>query len=290
MPDNSVEDLANISRVSSSEDRAGVTAPSNEDSHRTVGPANSGEDGHRTVVPPNSSEDHYRTVVPANSSEEGHRTVRPANSSEDGHRTVVPANSSEDAHRTVGPANSSEDAHITAMPAYSLEDGHRSAVPAHSREDGHRTAMPAHSREDGHVTAEPAHQSSGGLSEDLWSRLVDPAHLESARNVVFTNSKSLRDVGLNASALYSFYSLMNHSCVANTSLCINKDLRWTIDFNKSLLLFYCMFSYSFPFRLRVFANRDINAGEEISTRYGGLNIGQPRRSAKVIIDEVAHHL
>jgi hypothetical protein len=30
--------------------------------------------------------------------------------------------------------------------------------------------------------------------------------------------------------------------------------------------------------LRVFANRDINAGEEISTRYGGLNIGQPRRS------------
>ncbi len=294
MPHNSVEDMANISRVSSSEDRAGVTASSNEDSHRTVVPANSREDGHRTVVPANSSEDGHRTVVPANSSDAGHRTVVPANSSDDGHRTVVPANSSddghrtvvlanssedahrtvvsansnedshrtngqansseyghrtvgpahsrEDGHRTVVPANSSEDGHRTVGPANSREDGHRSAVLAHSQEDGHRTAMPTHSREDGHVTAVPA-QSSGVLSEDLWSRLVDPAHLESARNVVFTNSKSLRDVGLNASALYSFYSLMNHSCVSNTSLCINKDLRWIIDFNKSLLLFCCIFFY-----------------------------------------------
>ena len=29
----------------------------------------------------------------------------------------------------------------------------------------------------------------------------------------------------------------------------------------------------------MYASRDIQAGEEVSTRYGGLNIGQPRRSA-----------
>ncbi|MFN9898617.1 MAG: hypothetical protein ACK55Z_07465, partial [bacterium] len=110
-------------------------------------------------------------------------------------------------------------------PANSSEDGHRTVGPASSSEDGRRTAVPAHSPAENHVTTVPTNQSSGVLPEDLWSRLVDPAHLESARNVVFTNSKSLRDVGLNASALYSFYSLMNHSCVANTSLCINKDLR-----------------------------------------------------------------
>ena len=50
--------------------------------------------------------------------------------------------------------------------------------------------------------------------------------LQAARNVVFTNSKSLRDVGLNAAALYSFYSLMNHSCVANSTLSITRDLRY----------------------------------------------------------------
>jgi len=60
---------------------------------------------------------------------------------------------------------------------------------------------------------------------DILADLVEPACLQAARNVVFTNSKSLRDAGLNAAALYSFYSLMNHSCVANSTLSISRDLR-----------------------------------------------------------------
>ena len=40
--------------------------------------------------------------------------------------------------------------------------------------------------------------------------------------IVFTNSKSLVDIGLTGSAVYSVYSLMNHSCVPNTNLSIAK--------------------------------------------------------------------
>jgi hypothetical protein len=77
--------------------------------------------------------------------------------------------------------------------------------------------------EGGHRAA-PLVSSDGAA--DTWAGLVEPFHLEAARNIVFTNSKSLRDVGLQGAALYSFYSLMNHSCVANSSLTISKDLRW----------------------------------------------------------------
>ncbi|XP_023333178.1 protein msta isoform X2 [Eurytemora carolleeae] len=79
--------------------------------------------------------------------------------------------------------------------------------------------------------------------------------LQDCMRIVFTNSKSLVDIGLTGSAVYNVYSLMNHSCVPNTNLSIAKDLS-----------------------IRVVSNTDIGAGTEISTRYGGLNIGQPRRS------------
>jgi hypothetical protein len=78
--------------------------------------------------------------------------------------------------------------------------------------------------------AHPQLHNTSGPQADLLGSLVDPAQLQAARNMVFTNSKSLRDVGLNGAALYSFYSLMNHSCVANSNLSISRDLRYTAEY------------------------------------------------------------
>ena len=66
-------------------------------------------------------------------------------------------------------------------------------------------------------------------SFDWCSRLKQVPCLEEHREllqdcmrIVFTNSKSLVDIGLTGSAVYSVYSLMNHSCVPNTNLSIAK--------------------------------------------------------------------
>ena len=113
--------------------------------------------------------------------------------------------------RPVNPAPM-EDTHNLVDPA-SLEDPARLVDPARL-EDPARLVSPVHSA----CLADPVRLVDP-------ASLVRPAHLQAARNIVFTNSKSLRDVGLNAAALYSFYSLMNHSCVSNSNLTINKDLR-----------------------------------------------------------------
>jgi len=75
---------------------------------------------------------------------------------------------------------------------------------------------------------------------------------------LYINGKSLNDKpGIQTSrgtGLYLLFSIMNHSCLANT-------------------LTYLTSSGE----IKVKAQKRILAGEEISCRYGGLNLGQPRR-------------
>jgi len=81
--------------------------------------------------------------------------------------------------------------------------------------------------------------------------------LLAAVNMVFTNSKSLSEVaGLErGAAIYSLYSILNHSCLPNTAFRILQDES-----------------------IRVVATEQILEGDQIFTRYTAISIGQPRRS------------
>jgi len=80
---------------------------------------------------------------------------------------------------------------------------------------------------------------------------------------LFINGKSLSDrpsingpgADVRGTGLYLMFSIMNHSCLANTLAVVN-----------------------IQGEIMVRAQRKILAGEEITARYGGLNLGQPRRS------------
>eukprot|EP00092_Neocalanus_flemingeri_P002802 GFUD01002999.1.p1 GENE.GFUD01002999.1~~GFUD01002999.1.p1 ORF type:complete len:486 (-),score=142.62 GFUD01002999.1:2-1459(-) len=95
------------------------------------------------------------------------------------------------------------------------------------------------------------------LSEvwDIFGNDLEPAEFRACYNQLFINGKSLGEGISPGSALYLVFSIMNHSCVANTSVVITKDAE-----------------------IQVKAQQLIKQGQEITTRYGGLNLGQPRRS------------
>ena len=84
----------------------------------------------------------------------------------------------------------------------------------------------------------------------------DAAEFQLCYDQLFINGKSLCEVpGTRGTGLFLVFSIMNHSCVANTATILNSRER-----------------------LQVKAVRRIRAGEEITVRYGGLNLGQPRRA------------
>lgn len=73
---------------------------------------------------------------------------------------------------------------------------------------------------------------------------------------LFINGKSLADIpGVRGTGLYLLFSVMNHSCLANTVTAVSR----------------------LTGQIQVRAARRIRAGQEITARYGGLNLGQPRR-------------
>ena len=73
---------------------------------------------------------------------------------------------------------------------------------------------------------------------------------------IFINGKSLADIpGVRGTGLYLLFSVMNHSCLANTVTAVSR----------------------LTGEIQVRAATRIRAGQEISARYGGLNLGQPRR-------------
>jgi len=90
---------------------------------------------------------------------------------------------------------------------------------------------------------------------DIFGDDVDHEEFRACYNQLFINGKSLGEGYPPGSALYLIFSIMNHSCVANTSVIITKDME-----------------------MQVKAQQLIKKGHEITTRYGGLNLGQPRRS------------
>merc|ERR1711892_827721 len=91
--------------------------------------------------------------------------------------------------------------------------------------------------------------------EEIFGEELDREDFCSNYNQLFINGKSLGEGFPTGSALYLVFSIMNHSCIANTSVVITKDTE-----------------------IQVKAQKLIKKGEEITTRYGGLNLGQPRRS------------
>lgn len=90
---------------------------------------------------------------------------------------------------------------------------------------------------------------------DIFGEDLDQEEFRTCYNQLFINGKSLGEGFPPGSALYLVFSIMNHSCMANTSVVINRDTE-----------------------IQVKAQKLIKQGEEITTRYGGLNLGQPRRS------------
>jgi len=90
---------------------------------------------------------------------------------------------------------------------------------------------------------------------NIFGEDINQEEFEDCYNQLFINAKSLGEGFPAGSALYLVFSIINHSCMANTSVVITKDKQ-----------------------IQVKAQRLIKKGEEITTRYGGLNLGQPRRS------------
>ena len=92
--------------------------------------------------------------------------------------------------------------------------------------------------------------------ETLFGSDIDMTEFQRCYDQLFINGKSLCEVpGTRGTGLYLIYSVMNHSCGPNTCTILTT-----------------------PARLQVKAQRRILAGEEITARYGGLNLGQPRRA------------
>ena len=90
----------------------------------------------------------------------------------------------------------------------------------------------------------------------LFGSQLDLEEFQLCYDQLFINGKSLCEVpGTRGTGLFLVFSIMNHSCVANTATILTSRER-----------------------LQVKAVRRIRAGEEITVRYGGLNLGQPRRA------------
>lgn len=75
---------------------------------------------------------------------------------------------------------------------------------------------------------------------------------------LFNNAKSLEAIGNNGSGMYGRYSMLNHCCVSNAKCIIN--------------------STDGSFLLDVRAQTKILKGQEITTRYVGINVGAPTRA------------
>jgi len=100
------------------------------------------------------------------------------------------------------------------------------------------------------------------LESDLVGRVLsflgreeEEEEVVSAYKQLFLNSKALTEGGQAGSGVFPLFSLINHSCAPNTITMVGSDRK-----------------------LQVRAVEDIRIGDEVTTRYGGLNIGQPRRS------------
>ena len=90
----------------------------------------------------------------------------------------------------------------------------------------------------------------------LFGSELDLSEFQLCYDQLFINGKSLCEVpATRGTGLFLVFSIMNHSCVANTSTLLTSQER-----------------------IQVKASRRILAGEEITARYGGLNLGQPRRA------------
>ena len=90
----------------------------------------------------------------------------------------------------------------------------------------------------------------------LFGGDIDMTEFQRCYDQLFINGKSLCEIpGTRGTGLYLLYSIMNHSCVPNTCTILTTQTS-----------------------LQVKAQTKILAGEEITARYGGLNLGQPRRS------------
>jgi len=75
---------------------------------------------------------------------------------------------------------------------------------------------------------------------------------------VFNNAKSLEAPGNNGSGMYGRYCMLNHCCVSNAKCILNNEKG--------------------SFLLDVRAQTKIAKGQEITTRYVGINIGAPTRA------------
>ena len=95
---------------------------------------------------------------------------------------------------------------------------------------------------------------------EVWRRVMgaswDEEEFRLCYEQLFINGKSLADIpGVRGTGLYLLFSVMNHSCLANTVTSVSR----------------------LTGEIQVRAARRITAGQEITARYGGLNLGQPRR-------------
>ena len=75
---------------------------------------------------------------------------------------------------------------------------------------------------------------------------------------LFNNAKSLEKSGHDGTGVFGLYSLLNHSCISNSKCIVGPA------------------SQGYPIEVR--AQVRINSGEEITTRYVGVNIGAPLRA------------
>jgi hypothetical protein len=82
--------------------------------------------------------------------------------------------------------------------------------------------------------------------------------LHCAIGQLFNNAKSLEATGNNGSGMYGRYCMLNHCCVSNAKCILN--------------------STDGSFLLDVRAQTKILKGQEITTRYVGINVGAPTRS------------
>ena len=100
------------------------------------------------------------------------------------------------------------------------------------------------------------------MTQTLWNEMKvgnlinDKTIVSTVISQLFNNAKSLEKAGNDSSGLYAQYALINHACVSNAKVVIGKD----------------------NFNLEVRAQVPIKCGEEITTRYIGVNTGAPVRA------------
>lgn len=102
------------------------------------------------------------------------------------------------------------------------------------------------------------------MVDTIWNRfnlkacLDDKSVVRKAIGQLFNNAKSLEKPGYDGSGIYGRYCMLNHACVSNAKCVVGKA-------EQGLLL-------------DVRAQTIILKGEEITTRYIGVNVGSPGRS------------